>query len=311
MTEASKQMPKFAYLGRGGPLSVAPLEALLAEGLRPSLVIVPSARQRQVGLNLAATRVEKPLPELPVAPPRLPDSLVGFAMEQSLPLLKYLRGKEADIVAALATAQIELVIVSCFAWRIPAELLSVPKHGWWNLHPSLLPAYRGPSPLFWQLRAAEMQTGITLHQMSNGFDEGDIVAQRSVVLPIAGGREIEQRLGEVGGQLMIESLQALSEQRLDYVAQPQQGASYQRLPQPEDLLVRPVGNAKDAYTWITAAYRGYPLSIAVGEDQYRIVAPIGVDETGRLTKPYEWNQKCLSMQFEQGVLEVETGEKLA
>ena len=53
----------------------------------------------------------------------------------------------------------------------------------WNLHPSMLPKYRGPSPLFWQITNAETDTGLTLHQVSAELDAGDIIVQKGVSLP--------------------------------------------------------------------------------------------------------------------------------
>lgn len=316
MTSAAKQIPLFAYLGRGGPLSLAPLQELLGAGLSPALVVVPGVKQRRVGLNLANSQFPdqpsaRSFPTLPVAPPRLPDSLAGFALEQGLPLVKYRQGEDHELANRLAAAGVSVVLVSCFPWRIPAALLAVPELGWWNLHPSLLPAYRGPAPLFWQLRAGEKETGVSLHQMDEAFDQGDIIAQQR--MPLTGaksGREIELALGKLGGKLMLDSLYAVAEKRLVVEAQQTSPASYQGLPGAEDLVIRPVGKAADAHRLISAAYTGYPLVIEVGGQRYRITAPGCVDESASLPTGSEWQGQRLRVQFQQGVLEVETGELL-
>ena len=64
-----------------------------------------------------------------------------------------------------------------FPWRVPPEALAVPPLGAVNLHPSLLPRYRGPNPLGWTLRNDEPGIGLTLHRMDTQFDTGPLLAQ--------------------------------------------------------------------------------------------------------------------------------------
>jgi methionyl-tRNA formyltransferase len=156
-----------------------------------------------------------------------------MAYEKGLPLLGWQRGKEAEIAAKMAELGTELVVCSCFPWRIPAALLAIPRHGWWNLHPSLLPAYRGPDPLFWQQQAGETATGITLHQMDEELDTGPILATAVVSLPLAHLRESEQILGAEGGQLVIRALEQLMAGQLVLQPQDEARASYQPLPNKE------------------------------------------------------------------------------
>jgi methionyl-tRNA formyltransferase len=216
------QMPSFIYAGQGGPLSLGPLEVLLEAGYRPSAVLIPESSQWQNKQKF-----------LPVSPPREPDSLASMAYEEGLPLLGWQRGKEAEIAAKMAGLGVELVVCSCFPWRISAALLSVPRHGWWNLHPSLLPAYRGPDPLYWQQQAKETATGITLHQMDEGLDTGPILGAATVSLPLAHLREAEQILAVEGGQLVVKALEQLMAGQLILQPQDEAGASYQPLPNRE------------------------------------------------------------------------------
>lgn len=212
-------MPLFIYAGQGGPLSRRPLEALLEAGYRPQAVLMP-----------VTANTSNPSKSLPVRPPRDPDSLAFMAFEEDLPLLGWQQGKEAEIAAEITELGPQLVVCSCFPWRVPPRLLGIPRYGWWNLHPSLLPAYRGPDPLFWQQRAAESKTGISLHQMDEGFDTGPILGQAAVSLALGDLREAEQRLGAEGGQLLLRALQELMAGELRPRPQATAGASYQPLP---------------------------------------------------------------------------------
>ena len=218
MSTGQTQIPSFIYAGQGGPLSLEPLEVLLEAGFRPSAVLMPEQ-----------SHVPHRQKSLPVRPPEDADSLAYMAYEEDLPLLSWQRGDEAEISLKIAEFEPQLVICSCFPWRIPASLLAIPQHGWWNLHPSLLPAYRGPDPLYWQQQAGETRTGITLHQMDEEFDTGPILAAATVTLNLAHLRESEQQLGAEGGSLVVNALQELMAGRLAARPQNEAGASYQPL----------------------------------------------------------------------------------
>jgi len=218
VTTVQTQIPSFIYAGQGGPLSLEPLEVLLEAGFRPSAVLMP---ERSQGMNKEKS--------LPVRPPNDPDSLAYMSHEEALPLINWQRGNEAEVLKKMAEFEPKLVICSCFPWRIPATLLALPTHGWWNLHPSLLPAYRGPDPLYWQQQAGETATGITLHQMDESFDTGPVLGATSITLPLMHLRESEQILGEAGGQLLINALPQLMSGHLISQPQDETQASYQSL----------------------------------------------------------------------------------
>jgi methionyl-tRNA formyltransferase len=74
----------------------------------------------------------------------------------------------------------DLVVCFAFPWLIPADALAVPPLGWINCHPSLLPSYRGPTPVSWAIRNGEPEIGVTIHRMDESFDTGAILAQGRV-----------------------------------------------------------------------------------------------------------------------------------
>lgn len=74
----------------------------------------------------------------------------------------------------------DLIYVTGFPWRLPADLLAVPRLGAINTHPAALPKYRGPNPLFWQMMNGEKEFGLTLHRMDGEFDTGPILAQATM-----------------------------------------------------------------------------------------------------------------------------------
>jgi methionyl-tRNA formyltransferase len=76
----------------------------------------------------------------------------------------------------------DLVIAYTFSYKIPKDLFSIPVHGFYNVHYSLLPAYMGPFPVFWQIKNGEKNGGISIHQMDENFDTGPVFMQQEVVI---------------------------------------------------------------------------------------------------------------------------------
>src|SRR5215210_2175981 len=77
--------------------------------------------------------------------------------------------------AMLAPLRPDLIISRSFPWRIPADVLALPRLGAINGHPALLPKYRGPNPLRWALRNGDTELGYTVHWTTSDFDTGSIL----------------------------------------------------------------------------------------------------------------------------------------
>lgn len=104
----------------------------------------------------------------------------------------------------LTEAQPDVVLVFGYGYKIPAELFSIPKFGFHNVHFSLLPAYRGKSPVFWQIKNGETDGGITIHQMTESFDSGAMLMQHQVTISHG------ETLGLLTTRLAMESIQVIS-----------------------------------------------------------------------------------------------------
>ncbi len=104
------------------------------------------------------------------------DSIENLARELTLPIID-MSAPLSTLIAEIKALSPDLILVSCYARKIPQAILDIPVHGSFNLHPSLLPAYRGPAPVFWQFRDGLSEFGVTLHRMTETMDAGEIVAQ--------------------------------------------------------------------------------------------------------------------------------------
>jgi methionyl-tRNA formyltransferase len=89
-----------------------------------------------------------------------------------------LPGRRSTVAPLLASVEADLVVCMGFPWKIPPDALAVPRLGWLNGHPSLLPRHRGPLPVAWAIREGDEEIGITFHRMDAELDTGPILAQR-------------------------------------------------------------------------------------------------------------------------------------
>jgi len=101
----------------------------------------------------------------------------------------------------------ELIVVVAYGQIIPASIIYLPKYNSINLHFSLLPKYRGASPVFWALLKGERKTGISIFELNEKMDEGDILAQEEIdILPEEKTSELESRLAEKGAELLVQTI---------------------------------------------------------------------------------------------------------
>lgn len=133
--------------------------------------------------------------------------MAAWAGTCNVPYISVLPGTlESKLGEALARLAPDLVWVYTFSCKIPAALLSLQPH-FYNVHFSLLPAYRGPSPVFWQIRNGEPVTGVTVHRMNERYDAGTII--RQVELPLIPGETagiLSARLDQVAQGILKELL---------------------------------------------------------------------------------------------------------
>ena len=122
-----------------------------------------------------------------------------------------LPARRSTIAPLLASVEPDLVICMGFPWKIPPEALAVPRLGWLNGHPSLLPRHRGPLPVAWAIREGDEEIGITFHRMDAELDTGPILAQRRYPLgELQPPDTFYPELGVVVGEALGEALERLA-----------------------------------------------------------------------------------------------------
>lgn len=130
-----------------------------------------------------------------------------LALQHNLPVLQPEKAREETFLAELRRLQPELIAVAAFGQILPQAILDLPRLGCLNVHTSLLPKYRGASPIQSALLNGETETGVTIMKMDVGLDTGDILTQRPT--PIAdqdNAATLHDRLAEIGGALLVTTI---------------------------------------------------------------------------------------------------------
>jgi methionyl-tRNA formyltransferase len=116
--------------------------------------------------------------------------------------------RREGIAPLLRQFEPDVALCTGFPWKIPADALSVPRYGVVNGHPSLLPRYRGPSPMSWAIRNGETEVGFTFHYMDAELDTGNVLGQARIILGDEHGwDELESKLVPAIGELLPVVLQ--------------------------------------------------------------------------------------------------------
>jgi methionyl-tRNA formyltransferase len=161
-----------------------------------------------------------------------------LALKHDIPVMQPDTLKSSAVLSALNELNPELIVVAAFGLILPEAVLSIPKHGCFNIHPSLLPSYRGPSPVAYTLLGGEQTSGVTLILMDKGMDSGPIIAQRKIVISSDDTTgSLTDKLALEGADLLIESLPLWLSGRIKPKPQDDSKATYSRIINAGDGLI--------------------------------------------------------------------------
>ena len=163
-----------------------------------------------------------------------------WATERGLPMLRPERLRAPGAVAEIRALEPELLVLADYGQIVPSSLLEVPRFGALNLHPSLLPRWRGASPIPAAILAGDSETGVSLMVMDADLDTGPLVAERRVGLRgDETAPELEDRLATMAAELLAESLGPWLGGELEPRPQTDEGATLTRPLRREDGRIDP------------------------------------------------------------------------
>jgi methionyl-tRNA formyltransferase len=195
----------------------AALERIAAAGYPVSLVLTQPDRPAGRGMKLQPSPVKQYALER------------GFALAQ--PRSLRLDGKYPDeaaaACAALEAAAPDVLVVAAYGLILPRWVLELPRLGCLNIHGSLLPRWRGAAPIHRAIEAGDGETGITIMQMDEGLDTGDmLLIEREAIRPDDTTAALHDRLAELGARMIVSALDRLSSGTLPATKQPAEGVTY-------------------------------------------------------------------------------------
>lgn len=202
---------------------------------------------------------------------RLEESEVSaFAESQGLKVIKPNDLADINLTTLIKEMNLDLILVVAYGKIIPAQLLQQTKFGWFNLHFSLLPKYRGAAPVQHSLLAGDTVTGVTLFKLDTGMDTGAIYRQSKYQISEDDNAvSVLSNLAALGSSLVLMLLADLSRGELKLVSQEEQQASYAAKIQKQDMRIDWKTSAIQIRNLVRAAAAG-PIAFTENA-QYRIL----------------------------------------
>jgi methionyl-tRNA formyltransferase len=272
--------------------SSRPLLALLQSGVHVRAVVKPLG-----GLALRRSNFSSRVPRLmtrlrdgwqrlwhqglgrqPVpADSSLPDDPFVLAERWGLPCYVVGDASGPRALKLLKKLDADLFCIAFFNQILRAPCLAIPRLGAMNLHPSLLPAYRGPAPLFWTFKDALRETGVTLHLLAPGEDDGDVLCQSTI--PIHDGMrgwELVTRMAGLGARMMVQGVWDVFHGRAAPTPQAKELAFRRPRPKGHDLCVDFSQSANQVFNFVRGVSAWVPLYAQLGQDRVDVVDVLDV-----------------------------------
>jgi len=227
-------MLRIGFFGQSGPYAPVALRYLIEHSGEVEVALVVEGLRRSPVGRVHRLRKPKrgPLPS--------GDDLGALALAAGIAVLSTRDINGQGAVRILQEADLDLIVCVGFDRLFGAAVLASARLGGVNAHPSALPRWRGPAPIFWALKAGQRHSAVTLHALDLLEDHGPIYAQRQFVWPHRiGGAEIYRHAAGLVGPMLSRLFVAASNGALCGVAQDHSRASRARRPKPEDALVDP------------------------------------------------------------------------
>ena len=200
--------------------AVPSLKALLDSGANVVCVITQPDRPKGRGRKITPPPVKK------------------IALQADIQVLQPEKIRDEGFLARLTDFNPDLIVLTAYGRVLPAELINLPPHGTINVHASLLPKYRGAAPIQWAIINGETETGVTIMQMDEGLDTGDVLlAEKFPISPDDTAGSLFMKLAELGGTVLKKALAQLRANKLTPIKQDDSLATHAPLLKKEDGLV--------------------------------------------------------------------------
>jgi methionyl-tRNA formyltransferase len=233
-----------------------------------------------------------------------PGSVSDLAAREGIDTIRAENTREPWVRELARGVNPDVALVACLPERLDEFWISLSPAGCFNLHPSLLPAYRGPAPLFWQLRDGLEETGVSVHRVEARMDAGPILLREAHAI------EPDDNLATLNAALAAAGARAFALALGDIVAgkaqtRPQDGAlaSAHPWPQDKDFSLDPAWSARRAFRFASAtAALGRPYRMETKDGALVIERVLDFDAEGVLERAYRGAGGVLTIRFAEGTM---------
>lgn len=179
------------------------LEAIYEKGHNISAVITVPDKAKGRGMKVIYSPVKE------------------YAIEKDLKIYQPEKLREnQEIIETIKSLKPDVICVVAYGRILPEEILNIPKYGCINVHPSLLPKYRGSAPIQWAILNGDKTTGVTTMYLNNEMDAGDIILKREVTIDAdENSGELWNRLSKIGADLLVETLEQVEKEQAPRIKQ--------------------------------------------------------------------------------------------
>lgn len=230
-----------------------------------------------------------------------------FAIKNSIPVYQFEKIK-IDGISTLRELSPDIIVTAAYGQILNAEVLSIPKYGVINVHGSLLPKYRGASPIQYCLLKGEKETGITIMKTEVGMDDGDIIlAQNMTIAPEDNSETLSEKLAHLGGRLVVDALNLIEDGKATYTPQNHDDATFTKMLKKENSYINFNISAKRCENKVRA-YNPNPVAkMRIDGQEYKVYSAKAHEneiqgQNGEIVESSA--KKGLFIKCEEGVLEI-------
>ncbi len=301
---------RIAFFGRRCRLSLLPLERLINADVEIVGIFLPSPMDFGPKVRSLTSRHTIPLG---VSHPTTDAHTIDhIALEHEIPMYGLRRPLDGELENTVIDLAPDLLVVSCFSWKIPPSVIGVARHGGVNMHPSLLPKFRGPDPLFWAYQTNTSAWGVTVHRIEESLDSGPILGRDRFEIPDGmDGDELEGLAAERGADLLVDVIDAIRSQTASEWRQDESDASYQSFPTTNDLVLQTDWTVQRALNFVRGIIPlGYAPIFETEKGRYEVrhiqAGPVGseIEQEAWLTND------MVRVGFQDGTADIAVGGKL-
>lgn len=178
------------------------------------------------GHEVVAVYAQPPRPAGRGKKPR-PTPVHARAEALGLPVRTPLNLRDVEAQEAFAALDLDIAVVAAYGLILPRPILDAPRYGCLNIHPSLLPRWRGAAPIQRAVMAGDQETGMCIMRMEEGLDTGPVLLREATPIgPRETAAELQDRLSRRGGEMMVDALAAMVAGTVSETVQSEEGVLY-------------------------------------------------------------------------------------